>query len=161
MAAIFSILFKKDNDVSEFESDFGKMKKHDGDLMPLNTGTVPCQQKPVFACRCHHCFAWITIYAHLHMCVYLMLCCSDLGWSWWRRPTENRGSSTEARSRRKVPRHDSRDCLADHHASAVYVGHRGIAGRKRLLPEPGHHERLHRWRRGNITENIKTLLQFS
>ena len=38
MAVVLSIVFKKDSDVTEFESDLGKMKKHDSDLMPLNTG---------------------------------------------------------------------------------------------------------------------------
>ena len=38
VAAVFTLLFKKDKDVSELESDLGKLKTADGDIQPLNTG---------------------------------------------------------------------------------------------------------------------------
>ena len=51
MAVILSIVFKKDSDVTEFESDLGKMKKHDSDLMPLNTGESSQQSKHIATAR--------------------------------------------------------------------------------------------------------------
>ena len=40
MAAVFTLLFKKDNDISEFESDLGNMKEADVDIMPKNKGNL-------------------------------------------------------------------------------------------------------------------------
>ena len=40
MAAVFTLLFKKDNDISEFESDLGHMKEADVDIMPKNKGDL-------------------------------------------------------------------------------------------------------------------------
>ena len=40
VAAVFTLLFKKDNDISEFESDLGNMKEADVDIMPKNTGNM-------------------------------------------------------------------------------------------------------------------------
>ena len=45
MAAILTLLFKKDQDVSEFESHLGDMKDQDADISPLNKGSkLYCKQ---------------------------------------------------------------------------------------------------------------------
>ena len=37
MAVVMTLLFKTDKDVKEFESNLGKLKEADEDILPLNT----------------------------------------------------------------------------------------------------------------------------
>ena len=38
MAALLTLLFKKDKDVLDLESDLGKLKTQDGSIQPINFG---------------------------------------------------------------------------------------------------------------------------
>ena len=42
VAAVMTLLFKTDKDVAEFESNLGKLKEADDEILPLNTSTPLC-----------------------------------------------------------------------------------------------------------------------
>ena len=43
VAAVMTLLFKTDKDVAEFESNLGKLKATDDDILPLNTSNTLCK----------------------------------------------------------------------------------------------------------------------